>query len=129
MLADIFFFNFIYYIVDFNCYFHAARWLGHCKEKKVLITYQINTTVLSLYIAIISEQKRVDGKRIFLTRQTAASFIRDRRATLEILNEEFSEAEGYIFEEVSERKSCPRRCEYFKHNEMLSIINFDLERI
>ena len=70
----------------------------------MLIAYQINTTVLSLYIAIISEQKRVDGKRILLTRQTAASFIRDRRATLEILNEECSEAKGCSFEEVSESR-------------------------
>lgn len=74
------------------------------KEKKLLITYQINTNVLSLYIAFISEQKRVDGKRVFLTRKTAAYFIRDRRATLETINEECSENEGCSYEEVLESR-------------------------
>ena len=97
-------FYFIYYIVDFNCYFLATRWLGHYKEKKFLTTYQINTYVLSLYIAFIAEQKRVDGKRVFLTRKTAASFIRDRRATLETINEECSENEGCSYEEVLESR-------------------------
>ena len=103
MLADIFFY-FIYYIVDFNCYFLATRWLGHCKEKKVLITNQIYTTVLSLYIAFISEQKRVNGKRVFLTRKTAASFIGDWRDSLETINEECSENKGCSYEEVLESR-------------------------
>lgn len=97
-------FYFIYYIVDFNCYFLATRWLGHCKEKKVLITNQIYTTVLSLYIAFISEQKRVNGKRVFLTRKTAASFIGDWRDSLETINEECSENKGCSYEEVLESR-------------------------
>ena len=59
---------------------------------------------MSLYIAFIAEQKRVDGKRVFLTRKTAASFIRDRRATLETINEECSENEGCSYEEVLESR-------------------------
>lgn len=53
-----------------------------------------------MYIKIISEQTRVDGKRVFLTRKTAVSFIRDRRATSGTLNEECRE--GCSYEEVSE---------------------------
>lgn len=37
-----------------------------------------------------------------LTRKKAASFIRDRRGTLETLNEECSENEGCSYEEVRE---------------------------
>ena len=70
--------------------------------KKALITYEINIIILLLYIAFISEEKKVDRKRAFLTKQTTASFIRDRRATLERLNEECSENEGCSYEEVSE---------------------------
>ena len=67
---------------------------------KLILLYRRNTCILKSFQSKQELMGRIKETAVFLTRKTAVSFIRDRRATSGTLNEECRE--GCSYEEVSE---------------------------